>query len=877
MKKMKENKGITLIALAVTVVVLLILVGVTISQVTGNGIFNKSSAAKDNTNKVEERSILNTSVVAAIGKSNRAKVEEVYLRNNIEKNIGQEGEKYTLDTVQDGNDSKHYEVKFLPTQNEYVILEDGTVLSKDEYNGQISTDSNDLLIIEVGESKEISVETDSNAPVTWRSSNENVAYVRNEDITNTKVATIYGKSNGENIEITATLTNGKKVTRKVKVQTNPKSVTITNKDNLLIDLGLENKTLQLQAKIEPSTANVNTNLTWTSNDPRKATVDRNGKVTGKANGNVTITVVTGNGKEDTCQVLVRTSPISIALEPNNVTLDLNGTKTKKLTVKYNPDTVDTNRSITWSSNNSNIVSVDGDGNITAKALGTATITARTPNQKTATCTVNVKISPTSISINPNGLALDLSGTTTGNLRVKYNPETSNLKTGITWTSSKTEIATIDSSGKVIGKSNGTTTITAKTENGKTATCNVTVYTSPKSISVNPNNLTLDMSGTKTRKLTVSYNPTSSDSKKQITWSSSNNNTATVDAAGNVTGRSNGNVTITAKTENGKIATCNVKVQTSLNSISLNKTSTVLDINTKKTERLTVNYNPSTANVNTGISWSSSNPSAVTVDGSGNITAVATTGSAIITARAQNGSTATCTVTLKTLVTTISVSSSVTVETGATTTISARAAEDNPTENLTWISTNPNIVSVSPDGTWSKSGIFDFDWWGSGGFVPGNKKKNKWYATLTGKAQGTAQIIVKGEDGRILGTCNVTVIKIVRVNLDEHHRNGEGWFSDWSGTIDAGAKRVEIETSSRLVDAWRDRRITFTYSGNGSHTWQDYLDGSFGNDPSESSSETVTLNGGTRWNISIYMSTGLGNGFTSAGTSAYVSGSLKFYY
>ena len=794
MKKMKENKGITLIALAVTVVVLLILVGVTISQVTGNGIFNKSSAAKDNTNKVEERSILNTSVVAAIGKSNRAKVEEVYLRNNIEKNIGQEGEKYTLDTVQDGNDSKHYEVKFLPTQNEYVILEDGTVLSKDEYNGQISTDSNDLLIIEVGESKEISVETDSNDPVTWRSSNENVAYVRNEDITNTKVATIYGKSNGENIEITATLTNGKKVTRKVKVQTNPKSVTITNKDNLLIDLGLENKTLQLQAKIEPSTANVNTNLTWTSSDPGKATVDRNGKVTGKANGNVTITVVTGNGKKDTCQVLVRTSPISIALEPNNVTLDLNGTKTTKLTVKYNPDTADTNRSVTWSSNNSNIVSVDEKGNITAKALGTATITAKTPNQKTATCTVNVKISPTSISINPNGLALDLSGTSTGNLGVKYNPETSNLKTGITWTSSKTEIATIDGSGKVIGKSNGTTTITAKTENGKTATCNVTVYTSPTSIYVNPNNLTLDMSGTKTRKLTVSYNPTSSDSKKQITWSSSN-------------------------------------------------------------------------------------PSAVTVDGSGNITAVATTGSAIITARAQNGSTATCTVTLKTLVTTISLSSSTTVETGATTTISARAAEDNPTENLTWISTNPNIVSVSPDGTWSKSGIFDFDW-GSGGFGfirLGNKKKNKWYATLTGKAQGTAQIIVKGEDGRILGTCNVTVIKIVRVNLDEHHRNGEGWFSDWSGTIDAGAKRVEIETSSRLVDAWRDRRITFTYSGNGSHTWQDYLDGSFGNDPSESSSETVTLNGGTRWNISIYMSTGLGNGFTSAGTSAYVSGSLKFYY
>ena len=67
---------------------------------------------------------------------------ELSATNNIEKNIGQEGEKYTLDTVQDGNDSKHYEVKFLPTQNEYVILEDGTVLSKDDFHSLIEYISN---------------------------------------------------------------------------------------------------------------------------------------------------------------------------------------------------------------------------------------------------------------------------------------------------------------------------------------------------------------------------------------------------------------------------------------------------------------------------------------------------------------------------------------------------------------------------------------------------------------------------------------------------------------------------------------------------------------------------------------------------------------
>uniref|UniRef100_UPI003D7CE953 hypothetical protein n=1 Tax=Brachyspira sp. TaxID=1977261 RepID=UPI003D7CE953 len=86
-----KNKGITLIALTVTIVVLLILVGVTISQVTGNGIFNSSNTAKDNTNKAEEKEILNVSAISAIAKSSKAKVEEVHLKPYLERNIGEEG------------------------------------------------------------------------------------------------------------------------------------------------------------------------------------------------------------------------------------------------------------------------------------------------------------------------------------------------------------------------------------------------------------------------------------------------------------------------------------------------------------------------------------------------------------------------------------------------------------------------------------------------------------------------------------------------------------------------------------------------------------------------------------------------------------------
>ena len=73
-----KNKGITLIALTVTVIVLLIISGVTISYLTGeNGIINQAKDSKKFAGAVEEKEVLNTSVAAAIGKSSNSKIDEV--------------------------------------------------------------------------------------------------------------------------------------------------------------------------------------------------------------------------------------------------------------------------------------------------------------------------------------------------------------------------------------------------------------------------------------------------------------------------------------------------------------------------------------------------------------------------------------------------------------------------------------------------------------------------------------------------------------------------------------------------------------------------------------------------------------------------------
>ena len=129
---------------------------------------------------------------------------------------------------------------------------------------------------------------------------------------------------------------------------------------------------------------------------------------------------------------------------------------------------------------------------------------------------------------------------------------------LTWNSSDPSIVSVDDKGNITAIKEGIATITAESDNGKSATTKITVTKSiePEKIVLSPS--TLNLTKGETSKITSTVIP-SNASHKNLTWSSKNKSIATVNSRGQVTAKKEGNTTITVKTDNGKTATVTVKV------------------------------------------------------------------------------------------------------------------------------------------------------------------------------------------------------------------------------------------------------------------------------------------------------------------------------
>ena len=153
-----------------------------------------------------------------------------------------------------------------------------------------------------------------------------------------------------------------------------------------LELGEE---YQLIATVTPSDAN-DKSVKWWSGDESIAKVSNAGLV--KANGSrltnstATIYAQTSNGITKTCTIKVIVYPKGISL--NKDRLDLYEGESEQLEVTYDPSYTNV-RNLTWKSKDPTIVEVDNNGKVTAKNIGTTTVTAQTENGKVYSCFVEV--------------------------------------------------------------------------------------------------------------------------------------------------------------------------------------------------------------------------------------------------------------------------------------------------------------------------------------------------------------------------------------------------------------------------------------------------------------------------------------------------------
>jgi uncharacterized protein YjdB len=219
-----------------------------------------------------------------------------------------------------------------------------------------------------------------------------------------------------------------------------------------------------------------------------------------------------------------------------------------------------------------------------------------------------------------------------NITVSSKYPTNDTVTG--YKSSNTDVATVNSSGKVTGVAAGTATITVTMRTGATARCKVTVQPVTKSLSLSRTTLTLQTKKSATLKAT--RNP--SGAKETITWKSSNTSVATVNSSGKVTAVKAGTATITAQTSNGKKATCKVTVKNP--SVTLTKTSGSI----KAGKTVTIAIKSQFPSNDTVKSYKSSNTGVATVNSKGVVKGVKA-GTATITVTMASGAKATFKVTV----------------------------------------------------------------------------------------------------------------------------------------------------------------------------------------------------------------------------------------
>ena len=498
--------------------------------------------------------------------------------------------------------------------------------------------------------------------------------------------------------------------------------------------------LRITADVTPATAS-NKNLVWESSDTSVATVSDNGVVTAVGTGRCTILCKSSDPSSTAsamCNIFVM-QPVT-GIELNTTEITVRKGQVFWLNANCLPTDAD-DKSVTWSSNNEEICTVEQDGKVTAVEAGTTTIVAMSNDSgMLATCKVIVTQPVTGIKLNSSYQEMWV-GSKYAIIPTVEPIDAENKN--VTYFSSDSSVASVDEYGVVTALKGGNTIIEVTTEEYHlTATCTIVVKEYVSSITLSEHEKFLNVTETGTLTAVVE---TSTATNRGIIWSSSDDAICSVDKDGNLSGNRVGNAVITATAADGSgvYDTCIVHVVNPVTKITVEPDTVRMLVGDSYIVRAVVE--PDNATIK-DVDWSSSNESIAIVDEAGEIFALST-GKCKITATSKDGNNVkgSCWVYVTPVVNISSLkinSSEIYMLSGKSRQLAVRVRPANNTDSYDWYSTDTGIVTVNSNGV------------------------------ITTVGPGVADVVVESTANGVSSTCTVHSLAISRssMRLEQYDSN-----------------------------------------------------------------------------------------------------------
>jgi uncharacterized protein YjdB len=388
---------------------------------------------------------------------------------------------------------------------------------------------------------------------------------------------------------------------------------------------------------------------WNTENATIATVSSAGVVTGVDTGTVRIAASSGGNSGFSTITVLPPSVASVTVNPLSAAIQVGGTVHLQAHPLDGTNHELTGRTVSWSSANPNVATVDSTGLVTGVAIGAATITATSEGKTGAAGILVTEKIPDSIAVVPTSVTITTGQTSQLTATVKDSSGAVISGAPVGWTIDNSNIALVTSTGLVTGQAPGAATVTA-TSGSVHVNVAITVTLPPaNAVIVSPSTVALLVTQLEQLTATVTDAGGHTIPGQTVTWVSSNAGVATVSSGGLVTAVAPGTATITG-TSGPASGVSNVTVSlVPVRRVVVTPDALAFtqgDAGTQLTVTLLDSAGGTLSPADRPVTFSSNNTGVATVSGTGFVTPGGA-GQAVITATATgSGLTATSTVTVR---------------------------------------------------------------------------------------------------------------------------------------------------------------------------------------------------------------------------------------